>query len=236
MPSAGLLVMILAGVAATLLFYSQSASASSLSPTSSDPSSDGSGGQAASQGDVDYGAQVLTLRQDASPETASSPSQKASWLAWPETAAGGALSDLSFSGEAANLPFGEQAAILALASKYGVDPAAVAALRIAENGRPGREFGVLSVQTGGDPTKPPTDPGSTFYAQCTVACQSLKSQVQRQRAAGAETFDSAGRLTYEFWEAWQKRWAPIGAQNDPSGLNRNWLANAWGAYESSYAA
>lgn len=146
------------------------------------------------------------------------------------------MTELTFTGEAANLPLGEQSAILTLAAKFAVDPAAIAALRLAENGRPGREFGVLSVATGGDPFKPATDPGSTFYAQCTVACQSLKAQVQRQRAAGTETFDSAGRLTYDFWQTWQQRWAPIGAQNDPSGLNKNWLANAWAAYESSYAA
>jgi len=177
---------------------------------------------------------VLTLRQDASPST---PQESpASWLAWPETS-GPALSlpDLTFTGEAANLPFGEQAAILAIAARRGVDPAAIAALRIAENGRAGREFGVLSIATGGDPSKPPTDPGSTFYAQCDAACSSLAAQVSRQLAAGVNPLDATGRLTYDFWQTWARRWAPVGAANDPTGLNKNWLANAWGAYESSYA-
>jgi hypothetical protein len=145
------------------------------------------------------------------------------------------LAPLTFTGEAANLPYNEQAAILALAAKYGVDPAALAALRLAENGRAGREFGVLSVATGGNATLPPTDPGSTFWLQGAAAATSLQNQMARQRAAGINPLDDSKRLTYEFWDTWSKRWAPQGAANDPTGLNRNWLANAWGAYESSYA-
>lgn len=30
-----------------------------------------------------------------------------------------------------------------------------------------------------------------------------------------------------FAEFLAKRWAPVGATNDPKGLNRNWLANVW---------
>jgi hypothetical protein len=143
---------------------------------------------------------------------------------------------LTFTGEAATLPLAEQAAILQLAGKYGVDPSALAAVRLAEQGRPGREFGVLSQPTGGDPTKPATDPHSTFWAQGVIAAQSLKAELERQRAAGGDPLEADGRLSYDFWQRWAQRWAPVGAGNDPTGLNRNWLANAWGAYESSLAA
>jgi len=59
--------------------------------------------------------------------------------------------------------------------------------------------------------------------------------VQRQQAAGASVFEG-DRLSYEFWQTWARRWSPVGAANDPTGLNKNWLANAWAAYESSYVA
>lgn len=48
-------------------------------------------------------------------------------------------------GDAKRLPPWEQEAIIRIARQAGVDPRLLAAVRLTENGGPGREFGVLSV-------------------------------------------------------------------------------------------
>jgi hypothetical protein len=56
--------------------------------------------------------------------------------------------------------------IVASAMRYGVQPAAVAAIRVAEDGAPGREFGVLSV------------PAPDYDSQLRVACESLAHRLE----------------------------------------------------------
>lgn len=79
------------------------------------------------------------------------------------------------------------------------------AIRYAENGRKGREFGVLTPEAQRYADHP--DPVMSFRTQAKWAAGTIKKRYK-------------GDLG-EF----QKRWAPIGAANDPNGLNENWLKN-----------
>ncbi len=78
------------------------------------------------------------------------------------------------------------------------------AIRKVENGRQGREFGVLKPEAmrfeNGDPVQ-------SFLTQARWA---------------AGTIDK--RFTGDI-DKFGARWAPIGAKNDPTGLNKNWVKN-----------
>lgn len=79
------------------------------------------------------------------------------------------------------------------------------AIRKAENGRPGREFGVLSPEA----MRFENNPQQSFYTQAQWAAGTIKKHY-----AGTKDLD-----------AFSKRWAPLKAANDPTGLNKNWLSN-----------
>ena len=106
------------------------------------------------------------------------------------------------------------------AMKHGVPAAALCALRIAENGGPGREFGVLST------------PAPTYEDQVDIAARSFKNAEGRFHGSGrpriARTAD--GRYTEEFLRFFSHRWAPVGAENDPNGLNKHHADNLIEAY------
>lgn len=121
----------------------------------------------------------------------------------------------------------EPAEILRAAEKYGVPAAALAALRVAENGGPGREFGVLSV------------PAPTYRQQAEVAANSLRNAEARFEAAYLQSSegrgrarDFAGRYTDAFLRFFSGRWAPAGAENDPRGLNAHHAQNLIDAYRA----
>ena len=78
------------------------------------------------------------------------------------------------------------------------------AIRCAENGGRGREYGVLSVKA------------ETQYDQARVTARSILNNLRR--------WEEAGRPG-QFVEFMCRRWCPVGAQNDPSGLNRHWVKN-----------
>ena len=78
------------------------------------------------------------------------------------------------------------------------------AIRVAE-GNP--NYGVLSLHT--------SDPR-------TIAANSVVNNIARWEAAG-----SPGK----FIDFMQRRWAPIGAKNDPKNLNKNWAGNVRGALQ-----
>lgn len=107
--------------------------------------------------------------------------------------------------------------ILEAATLRGVDPFAVAAIRVAEDGAAGREFGVLSV------------PAPDYASQLRVTCSSLRNRLA-EYGAGWSEYD--GRLIYrkDFIEYFARKWAPSNASNDPTGLNANWIKNFWWAY------
>jgi hypothetical protein len=100
------------------------------------------------------------------------------------------------------------------ASRAAVDPRFLGALRRAENGGPGREFGVLSVSA------------PTYDDQVRLAAASIRRNVERFEATGRAAIDPAtGRYTEEFIRFFSNRYAPVGASNDPSGLNQHHARN-----------
>ena len=107
--------------------------------------------------------------------------------------------------------------ILACATTFGVDPYAIAAIRVAENGASGREFGVLSTSA------------PDYSSQLRVACVSLRN---RLLAYGANGYEYNGRLclTMGFVKYFAQKWAPPLVANDPTDLNANWSHNFWEAY------
>jgi hypothetical protein len=87
---------------------------------------------------------------------------------------------------------------------YPVYPCALLfAIRSAERGRRGFEFGVVA--------KKDTD----LKTQAEWACATIKKNFERFRESGEE----------DFIAFLGKRWAPIGAENDPKGLNKFWVDN-----------
>jgi len=79
-------------------------------------------------------------------------------------------------------------------------------IRKVENGRQGREFGVLS-------------PAAQRFEDHPDWRVSFRCQAQW--AAGTIKKRFAGDL-----KAFADRWCPVGAENDPTGLNKNWYGNA----------
>jgi hypothetical protein len=112
----------------------------------------------------------------------------------------------------------ECALIARAAQKHNVPAAVLCALRIAENGGPGREFGVLSI------------PATTYEAQVDIAAKSFSNSEKRYRALGKDPFGEDGRYTEDFLRHFSARWAPIGALNDPANLNTHHAQNIIDAY------
>lgn len=81
----------------------------------------------------------------------------------------------------------------------------VAAIRYAENGRAGREYGILH------PKCPPTYRGQAGWCAATV-----QKNYDRWVLAGKPGL---------FLAYLARRYAPIDVDNDPNGLNEHWLRN-----------
>jgi hypothetical protein len=125
-----------------------------------------------------------------------------------------AQSNASAEAPAAIGPAPEEELIRAAALRAAIDPRFLHALRRAENAGPGREFGVLSV------------PAPTYTDQARLAAESVRRNVERLDAKGRSAIDPAtGRYTEEFIRFFSSRYAPIGAGNDPAGLNRSHARN-----------
>jgi len=103
------------------------------------------------------------------------------------------------------------------ATAAGVDPYAVAAIRVAENGSPGRDFGVLAVDA------------PDYAAQLRVTCTTLRHRISEH---GSSLFEYKRRLclTRGFVVWFRKIWAPDDVANDPQHLNENWVDNFWNTY------
>lgn len=123
------------------------------------------------------------------------------------------------------LPQSEIDTILQTSARYNVDARMLAAIRKAENGGPGREFGVTSV------------PAPDYQSQANVAAESIRNNQDRYEAEkGYASTTLDGRITDEFIAYMGARYAPIGAANDPTGLNANWVRNVQNFYRGiSYA-
>jgi hypothetical protein len=109
---------------------------------------------------------------------------------------------------------GEDALIERVADRFSVDAAFLKALRHAENGGPGREFGVLSVLA------------PTYAHQARVAAESVRRSLERFEHSGRPAIEPrSGRYSEEFIRFFSSRYAPVGAGNDPAGLNRHHARN-----------
>jgi hypothetical protein len=89
------------------------------------------------------------------------------------------------------------------------------AMRKAENGGPGVEFGVLH----------PRAKGTNLDTQAGWAAATLAKNYQRWLAQGGKKGDIESFIPY-----FQKVYAPVGVSNDPNNLNNNWAKNVIGLY------
>lgn len=116
----------------------------------------------------------------------------------------------------------EAEVIVREARRSGIDPALLIALRRTENGRAGREFGVLSI------------PAFGLEEQARVAANTVRKTMARFERQGGTVVDPAtGRYTEDFLRFFSARYAPAGVANDPLGLNRFHAANLIAHYERS---
>jgi hypothetical protein len=104
-----------------------------------------------------------------------------------------------------------QADVRGVAQHFGVDPALLQAVVNAE--------------------------GNILRAvQCAIpSCQTREKALEitcRSMVHAMRDYLSNQRLNGDFVAFWSKRWAPVGAENDPTHLNANWTDNVrklWGA-------
>lgn len=136
---------------------------------------------------------------------------------------------------ARELPSWEQDIILRVAGEWAIDPAALAAVRLIENGREGREFGVLVTShvplTGLAPGAP------SYTEQAALAAETISNQERRYaRDTGHSPRGADGRYTEDFLRNLSARYAPVGAANDPRGLNSYHADNLVAAYTATAVA
>ena len=81
----------------------------------------------------------------------------------------------------------------------------VAAIRFAENGRKGREYGILHARV-----KP------TYRSQAGWCAATVQKNFDRWTKAGSKG---------DFITFLGNRYCPVGAENDPTGLNKHWIKN-----------
>jgi hypothetical protein len=140
-------------------------------------------------------------------------------------------------GRGAELPAWEQAVILEIAEEFSIDPAALAAIRIIENGAPGREFGVLSVSA------------PSYRDQATVAARTLRNTLERYEVnVQRSPHGPDGHYTEDFLRYFSRGgpgyagYAPYNpdtgqsAENDPRGLNAHHFPNLVTVYGASGVA
>jgi hypothetical protein len=125
----------------------------------------------------------------------------------PETTSGRGTSTRG--ARAIGAPGDERAVIEQMARRSTIDARFLEAIRRVENGGPGREFGVVSVSA------------PTYQDQARVAAETVRRNVERFEQTGKSAVDLAsGRYTEEFVRFFSSRYAPVGAANDPTNLNR----------------
>ena len=130
---------------------------------------------------------------------------------------------VKFTGLAARLPEIEQTIIFRIAAEIGVPVTFLAAIRLAENGRAGREFGVLSEEA------------VTYEAQCRIAALSVRNNTYRfvEKYERWPIDAATGALGRTFVDFMASRWAPRGVENDLNDLNAHWPKNVWKYFTES---
>ena len=122
------------------------------------------------------------------------------------------------------IPADERGRCAVVALKHGIDYRLLIALRETENGGPGREFGVLD------------EGAQTWDQQAEIAARTIRHTMGRYWAAMQGKLadwwdDQAGRYTADFLHYFSRGgqgyvgYAPMGAANDPQGLNQNHYGN-----------
>jgi hypothetical protein len=91
------------------------------------------------------------------------------------------------------------------------------AVKFAENNK--RNHGVLSVKT--------TNPSA-------VLNESTTNNLDRFMVGKPSNDNYDNSNTQRFVDFMQQRWAPIGAENDPNNLNRNWAPNVRSYLKQQY--
>lgn len=112
-----------------------------------------------------------------------------------------------------------------VALQHGVDPLFMLAIRHAENGRPGREFGVLDGES------------NDFDRQLSKSTKTIRGFLDTYpHNPLIMMINGSGFRRLVYTEAFilfaQRRYCPIGAENDPEGLNKNWATNVSKHYYS----
>lgn len=118
----------------------------------------------------------------------------------------------------------ELAQLRVIGEESGVDVYLLAAIRRAENGGPGREFGVLSVEA------------PSWEDQARVCAATVRGVLVRSHAKAFRRVERVGaraRLAYSPAVIGDlgRRYAPVSADNDPRGLNLAWVSNVGKLYE-----
>ena len=112
------------------------------------------------------------------------------------------------SGKATALTCGEELQVMKqVAVKYKLNASGLAllrAIRKTENGKPGREFGILRKEA------------KTYRQQAEWCAGTIRNNYYRWKRSG-------GKQDYLSFLA--GKYAPIGCANDPKGLNKNWKRN-----------
>jgi len=117
----------------------------------------------------------------------------------------------------------------------GVDPDIVKAIRRAENGVPGREFGIIPTDRYRE-DEGFTDSDGRFIRyrsevekQCRWCVRTVEANMGRWKRLSKEK-----RKGYtDFIDFMGDRYCPVGAENDPNGLNANWERNVRFFYNRS---
>jgi hypothetical protein len=116
------------------------------------------------------------------------------------------------------------------ATRYQVDWKIIAAIRAAENGGEGVEFGVKSISA------------PTYQAQLEAACVSVRNHIANDRGGflfvskpAGDGKHSALAINPNWVRAFANHWAPEGAADDPNHLNANWYRNFMSEYSRFWA-
>lgn len=91
----------------------------------------------------------------------------------------------------------------------------VAAIRYAENGGAGKEFGILNKKA------------NTYRKQAGWCAATVQKNYDRWVASGCKE---------DFITFLGNKYCPVGAENDPHGLNKNWIRNVTEFYRRFSAA